>query len=67
MGMSDNENGYEMKRHSQVNTRDICSCSAGSRVTKEGKTNWKDKFWVIYERLKERYHKKSSLEQIDEK
>lgn len=39
MGMSDNENGYEMKRHSQVNTRDIRPCSAGSRVTKEGKTD----------------------------
>ena len=39
MGMSDNENGYEMKRHSQVNTRDIRPCSAGSRVTMEGRTN----------------------------
>lgn len=39
MGMSDNENGYEMERHSQVNTRDIRPCSVGSRVTMEGKTN----------------------------
>ena len=39
MGMSDIENGYEMKRHSQVNSRDIRLCSAGSRVTMEGRTN----------------------------
>ena len=72
MGMSDNENGIEMKRHlySQVNTRDSLAYIYTTYVVQAKEWQWRQRQIekiVANERLNERYQKGVEFDQIGKK